>query len=513
MSHVSFWRAPKWRTRFAGKKLTKGFHSKKLVAIKCLGSCLYNLYTHIIPTCMSECNMFDGPKTDINLDIDETWNSEPEKARFSNRTDADFCFSAEASVKGRLRTSGPAENGDHGPQHFGPSQGSAFFWSLWRLQGHCWNAEGCHTYTVTRIIWEFWFAVFKERKQWASNWQHPSEAFAPAINPRFVRCLCNSGLLTLSILVWQKGLSHRTHLSQLVESGAIWHLIALNFLLRPIGIPTLIYQSLKSEISSRCLKSSPGRTSISSLSYAPEAIFSSAWQRCKALQASESTLSSLKRYLSISPCYHLSPPTVPRQRWLTRQRHLRKTHCGADSSCSDLLSRGEILSEKSDKQGWKECETKLKAGPISDIGEVRGDMKLHFWSDVYESGHPRGWCTWSLDWFFAIPNVPCKIHALHFLSEPWQSMYDDEQKAQETSMHGRCCRDQPRPFPWSLPSGLETWECAPGAVTGRRFMGPQGKKSLNSLGSVRGAWCYLVFVALQTGVFSIMPVVLAMSLS
>lgn len=44
-------------------------------------------------------------------------------------------------------------------------------------------------------------------------------------------------------------------------------------------------------------------------------------------------------------------------------------------------------------------------------------------------------------------------------------------------------------------------------------MGPQGKKSLNSLGSVRGAWCYLVFVALQTGVFSIMPVVLAMSLS
>ena len=365
----------------------------------------------------------------------------------------------------------------------------------------CWRVSYLHSDThhlriLVRCLWK--------GSNGASNWQHPSEAFAPAINPRFVRRL---GVCATAVY-WQKGLSHRAHLSQLVESGAIWiHLTSHCFKL--FFAPDW-YSNF--EISSRCLKSSPGRTSISSRSYAPEAIFSSAWQRCKALQASESTLSSLKRYLSISPCYYLSPPTVPRQRYLTRQRHLRKTHCGADSSCSDLLSRGEILSEKSDKQGWKECETKPKAGPISDIGEVRGDMKLHFWSDVHESGHPRGWCTWSLDWFFAIPNVPCKIHALQLLSEP-QSMYDDEQTAAETSMHGRCCRDQPRPFPWSLPSGLETWECAPGAVTGRRFLGPQRKKSLNSLGSVRGAWCHLVFVALQTGVFSIMLVVLAMSLS
>ena len=100
---------------------------------------------------------------------------------------------------------------------------------------NCWRVSYLHCDTRhLRIL----FPCLWKGSNGASNWQHLSEAFAPAINPRFVRCLCNSGLLTLSIL-WQKGLSHRAHLSQLVESGAIWHLIALNFFLRPIGIPTL----------------------------------------------------------------------------------------------------------------------------------------------------------------------------------------------------------------------------------------------------------------------------------
>ena len=185
---------------------------------------------------MSECNMFDGPKTDINLDIDETWwNSEPEKARFSNRTDADFCFSAEASVKGRLRTSGPAENGDHGPQHFGPSQGSAFFWSLWRLQGHCWTAEGCHTYTVTRIIWEFWFAVF-EKEAMGLKLPASVRSICPCNQPKICEFV-QQRFIDFINLMTGFGLSHRAHLS-LVES-AIWHLIALNFFFHPIGIPTL----------------------------------------------------------------------------------------------------------------------------------------------------------------------------------------------------------------------------------------------------------------------------------